>query len=53
MTKAVNHIKYTQPLWGGKCQISIKLKKVSELAKWGVLGGGMLGRWVVMGEGDG
>lgn len=40
MTKAVNHIKYTQPLWKQKCPISIKLKKVFELAKWGFGGGG-------------
>lgn len=51
MTKAVNHIKYTQ-CSGEKCQTSINFKKVFELAKWDVFRGCWVEE-VVMEEGSG
>lgn len=51
MTKAVNHIKYTQ-CSGEKCQTSINFKKVFELAKWGVFRGCWVEE-VIMEEGSG
>lgn len=51
MTKAVNHIKYTQ-CSREKCQTSINFKKVFELAKWGVFRGWWVEE-VLMEEGGG